>query len=70
MTKDVASERKEKLIEILNMPQTQINLASAIATRKIIERLTEIAKSPVETAEKTENAEAKPAEAEPKEAKQ
>jgi trigger factor len=70
MTKDVASERKEKLIEILNMPQTQVNLASAIATRKIIERLTEIAKSPVETTEKTENAEAKPAEAEPKEAKQ
>ena len=43
MTKDMADERKEKLMELLNTPQTQVNIASSIATRKTMEKLTEIA---------------------------
>jgi trigger factor len=70
MTKDITDERKDKLMEILSIPQTQVNLASAIATRRTIEKLVEITQSPAEAIEKTENAEAKPAEAEPKEEKQ
>jgi trigger factor len=58
MTKDITGDRKEKLVEILNMPQSQVNIASAIVTRKTIEKLAEIAKSPAETIEKIENAEA------------
>jgi trigger factor len=70
MTKDVTGERKDKLLELLSMPQSQVSIASSIATRRTIEKLTEMAKSPVENKENKENAEAKPAEVEPKEAKQ
>jgi trigger factor len=59
MTKDIDEARKEKLIEILNVPQYQVNLASSIATRKIVERLMELAQSPAANVEKSENAEAK-----------
>ena len=63
MTKDVASDRKQQLFELLNIPQNQINLASSIATRKTLEKLIEIAQSPAVTEVKTDNAEAKKAEA-------
>jgi trigger factor len=59
MTQDVPDERKEKLMDFLTMPQTQVNIASSIATRRTIEKLTEIAKSPAETVNQTENVEAK-----------
>jgi trigger factor len=59
MTKDIDEARKEKLIEILNVPQYQVNLASSIATRKIVDRLMELAQSPAANVEKSENAEAK-----------
>ncbi|MBN1188389.1 MAG: trigger factor [Dehalococcoidales bacterium] len=76
MTKDVKPERKEKLVELLNVPQMQANLASSIATRKTVEKLTQIASSPAEiaenneSAEKSENAGAEQAEAETKEEKE
>jgi trigger factor len=70
MTRDVAPERRDKLIEILNVPQTQVNIMSAIATRKTIDKLTEIAQSPAGAEKKIENAEAKPAAEQPKEANQ
>ena len=63
MTRDVASDRKQQLIELLNVPQNQVNLAGQIATRKTLEKLIEIAQSPVVTEVKTENAEVKKAEA-------
>jgi trigger factor len=67
MTKDVPADRKDKLLELLMMPQTQANLASSIATKKTIDKLTEIVKSnpepSAETATKSENAEAPEAEA-------
>jgi trigger factor len=68
MTKDITAERRDKLIEILTMPQSQANIASAVATRKTVERLAEIAQAPAGTEQKTENAEAKEAEAPKKEA--
>jgi trigger factor len=70
MTKDVTGERKDKLVELLSMPQSQANIASSIATRRTIEKLAEMAKSPAENKEKTENTEAEAAKVEPKEAKQ
>jgi trigger factor len=65
MTKDVAPERKDKLMELLNTPQVQVNLASSIATRKTVQRLTEIATAPAEKVEKSEDAGATQAEAQP-----
>jgi trigger factor len=65
MTKDVAPERKDKLMELLNTPQVQVNIASSIATRKTVQRLTEIATAPVEKVEKSEDAGAAQAEAAP-----
>ena len=70
MTRDVAADRKDKLVELLSLPQSQVNIASSIATRRTIEKLAEMAKSPVENKEKTENTEAEAAKVEPKEAKQ
>jgi trigger factor len=70
MTKDVNPERKEKLIELLNVPQMQVNIASSIATRRTIEKLTQIATSTPENAEKSENAGVEKAEAETKEVKE
>jgi hypothetical protein len=51
------------VIELLNIPQNQINLASSIATRKTLEKLIEIAQSPAATEVKTDNVEAKKADA-------
>jgi trigger factor len=68
MTKEIAAERRDKLVEILSLPQSQMNIASAVATRKTVERLAEIAQAPAGTEQKTENAEAKEAEAPKKEA--
>ena len=61
MTKDITDDRKAKLLEILNVPQNQVNLASSIATRKIIDRLTGIAQSPAASAENKETTEEKQA---------
>lgn len=70
MTKDVPDERKEKMVEILKTPQIQVNIASSIATRKTIDKLTEIAQSPAEKVENKPGAEAQPADAAPKEEKE
>jgi trigger factor len=59
MTRDIAAERRDKLMEILMMPQSQANIASAVVTRKTVEKLAEIAQAPAGTEQKTENAEAK-----------
>lgn len=59
MVKDIDDARKEKLLEILNVPQNQVNLASSIATRKIMDRLTNIAQNIPEPVEKNENIEVK-----------
>ncbi len=67
MTKDILAERKEKYLELLNLPQSQVNIASAIATRRTMEKLAEIARSSAVTEQKTENAPAKEAEAAKKE---
>jgi trigger factor len=69
MTKDMPDDRKEKMVEMLKTPQIQVNIASSIATRKTVEKLTEIAQSPAENVENKPSAEAKPAEAAPKEEK-
>jgi trigger factor len=63
MTKELASDRKQQLIDLLKMPQNQVNLASSVATRKTIEKLIALAQSPAATEVKTENAEAKTPEA-------
>jgi trigger factor len=70
MVKNTPTEKKEQLVKLLSAPQAQANLASAIVTRKTVEKLEEIAKSPAVTGEKTENAEASKAEAPEKEAKE
>jgi trigger factor len=67
MTKDVEGERKDKLIELFKTPQVQVNIASSIATRRTIDKLTEIAQSPAENKENKSGAEAQSAEAAPKE---
>jgi trigger factor len=61
MTKDITDDRKAKLLEILNVPQYQVNLASSIATRKIIDRLTGLAQAPAASTEKKETIEEKQA---------
>jgi trigger factor len=58
MTRDMAPERKDSILEVLNLPQSRLNIASSIAARKVIDKLAEIAQSPVETENKTESAEA------------
>jgi trigger factor len=63
MTKDITDDRKEKLMEILQVPQNQANLASSIATRKVIEKITEIAQSSATSPEKGDKTEVKQAEA-------
>ncbi len=68
MTKDIEAERKDKYVELLNLPQSQVNIASAIATRKTMDKLAEIVQSPAGTEQKTENAPAKEAEESQKEA--
>jgi trigger factor len=70
MTRDIQEDRKEKLVEILNHPRSQASIASTIATRRIVDRLTVIAQSAADDKEKSEQAEAKPAEATQEEAKQ
>jgi trigger factor len=70
MTKDVGADRKDKLVELLTMPQSQVSIASSIATRRIVEKLVEIAQSPASNIEKSEDAGSKPAEATQEEAKQ
>ena len=70
MMKDVPGERKDKLADLMKTPQIQVNIASSIATRRTVEKLTEIAQSPANIIEKNESAEAKPAEAAPKEVKE
>jgi len=62
MTKDLPSDRKQQLLGLLTVPQNQMNVASSVATRKTLERIIEIAKSPAVTEVKTD-AEAKKAQA-------
>jgi trigger factor len=52
MTQNVPEERKEKILEILQMPQSQMNLAGTIATRKTLDLLTKIAQAPAATEDK------------------
>jgi trigger factor len=60
MVKDIENgERKQKLIELLSHPQNQINIASQIATRHTIARLTELVNSSKPTEDKTEDSAAK-----------
>ncbi len=62
MTKDVPEDKKEQLVQFLNIPQYQVNMASAIVTRKVVDRLTQIAQSTEESVNTTENTEAAQAE--------
>jgi trigger factor len=59
LTKDIAADRREKMIEILRMPQSQVNIASAIATRKTVLKLIDFTQSTSDTGPKTETAENK-----------
>jgi trigger factor len=59
MVKDIDGEQRKKLVELLSHPQNQVNVASSIATRKTIARLTEIVNSSEKKEEKTENSEPK-----------
>jgi trigger factor len=68
MTKEIVSERRDQLVELLNQPQSQVNIASSVATRKTVEKLVEIAKAPAGSEQKVESAEAQSAEAQQKEA--
>jgi trigger factor len=45
MVKDMEGDRKEKMLELLTYPQNQVNIASSIATRRTVEKLTELLKS-------------------------
>jgi hypothetical protein len=58
MTKDIAADKKDNILQFLNLPQSQVGLASSIATRKTVEKLTEIATSPSGDTGKAENKEA------------
>jgi trigger factor len=72
MTRDLPTERRGKILEILNMPQSQVNIASTIATRKTLEILTAMAQSPAaeaQTAAGAAPAESKSAETETEEMK-
>jgi trigger factor len=71
MTQSLPAEGKDRLVQLLTAPQSQMNIASSIATRRTIDRLVGIVTGTAEaaqTTEKTENAEAKEAEAPQKEA--
>ena len=73
MVKDIPEDRKQNLLNILTIPQNQVNIASSIATRKTVEKLKEIVQSPAvlpDNNEKSENAAAAPAEAIDKEVQQ
>jgi trigger factor len=59
MVKDIEGERKQKLVELLSHPQNQVNIASQIATRKTVAKLTEIMNSSEKKEENTENSESK-----------
>jgi trigger factor len=58
MTKELPSDRRQQLMQLLTVPQNQLNVASSVASRKTLERLLEIAQSPSVTEVKTD-AEAK-----------
>jgi FKBP-type peptidyl-prolyl cis-trans isomerase (trigger factor) len=45
MIKDIEGDRKQKMLELLTYPQNQVNIASSIATRRTVEKLTELLKS-------------------------
>jgi FKBP-type peptidyl-prolyl cis-trans isomerase (trigger factor) len=68
LTRDIASEKKDQMVELLSQPQSQVNIVSAVATRKTIEKLAEIATAPAGSEQKIESAEAQTAEAPQKEA--
>ncbi len=74
MTKDVVSEKKDQVVEWLSQPQSQVNIASSMATRRTIEKLAEIAQASAGTEQKieqkVESAEGQPAEAQQKEVQQ
>jgi trigger factor len=59
MVKDIDGEQKKKLFELLSYPQNQVNMASSIATRKTVARLTELVTSSEKKEEKAENSETK-----------
>ena len=69
MVKDVAEERKQQLVDILTAPQSQMRIVSSIATRRIIEKLVEIAQAPAGNTENTPAAGAPPAEVKQEEEK-
>lgn len=58
MTKDLDPERRDNVLEVLNLPQSRMNIASNIATRKVLDKLSEIARSPATAEDKTEGTEA------------
>jgi trigger factor len=60
MTKDVAKDRLEMITQILTAPQSQVNIASALATRKTLARLADIAQGLAPLPEKTDKAESAP----------
>jgi trigger factor len=68
MTRDMTDDRKGKMVELLNLPQSQVSLASAIATRKTVQKLTEFAVGPILSEPKSENIETKESETKEKEA--
>jgi trigger factor len=45
MTKSIAEEGKQKMLELLSVPQARASLISVIATRKTVQKLVDIAKS-------------------------
>jgi hypothetical protein len=56
MVKDIDNGgRKQKLVELLSHPQNQMNIASQIATRRTIAKLTELVNSSNKQEEKTED---------------
>ena len=57
MTKDMPDDRKGKMVELLNLPQSQVSLASAIATRKTVQKLAEFTGGPEASPPKSENIE-------------
>ena len=63
LTKNVASDRKKQMVDLLNIPQNQVNLVTSIATRKTVEKLVEIAQSQAVTETKPDDTEAKKPEA-------
>jgi FKBP-type peptidyl-prolyl cis-trans isomerase (trigger factor) len=60
MTKDVAKDRLEMITQILTAPQSQVNIASALATRKTLARLADIAQGLAPLPEKKDKAESAP----------